>query len=241
MDDKKLDSIKRKLFAEFNTIRTGAFDNLSDAGTFAKHAKIVAQCGDVIMAKQFREFVVDDSNKLVLRFLLYYFNNNPLAETVFPNSGYRICNNIMICGSVGVGKTMLMQVFEKYLRVTDNPNTFHNLSVTQMINYYKIHNHLDQYTYNEKASNKFEGNPVNVCLNDIGLNTHNHFGVNTKELVVDFFHARNEIWSQQSKYAHITTNLTPLEIKEYFKDGHNRLADRFKTYNVINLTGDSRR
>lgn len=193
------------------------------------------------MAKEFKKFVVDANNREILRFLLYYFNNNPNAETVFPDKDYKVNRNLMLCGSVGVGKTMLMQVFAEYLKKTGNPNSFVNLSVTQMINYYKINNHLDKYTYNEEGSKAFDGNPVNVCLNDVGLQTHLHFGTDTKVLVSDFFHARNELWAQSGKFAHITTNLTPSEIKQYFSDEHGRLVDRFKTYNVIHLKGESRR
>lgn len=193
------------------------------------------------MAKEFKKFVVDANNREILRFLLYYFNNNPNAETVFPDKDYKVNRNLMLCGSVGVGKTMIMQVFAEYLKKTGNPNLFVNLSVTQMINYYKINNHLDKYTYNEEGSKSFDGNPVNVCLNDVGLQTHLHFGTDTKVLVSDFFHARNELWAQSGKFAHITTNLTPTEIKQYFSDEYNRLIDRFKTYNVIHLKGESRR
>lgn len=50
-----------------------------------------------------------------------------------------------------------------------------------------------------------------------------------------------EIWSQYGKFAHITTNLSPAELKDYFKDEYGRLADRLKFYNVIHLSGDSRR
>lgn len=241
MEADKIQKAYNLLRREFNQIRGGDFDDLSDKQVYNKHANLVVECGNVVMAKQFRQFLVDDYNKDILRFLTYYFNNNPLAETVFEGKGYKISKNLMLCGTVGVGKTMLMQVFEKYLRITNNPNAFYNLSVTQMINYYKINNHLDRYTYNEESTEKYEGNPVNVCLNDIGLQSHTHFGTDTKILVTDFFHARNEIWAQQGKYAHITTNLTPVEMKDYLNDGYGRLTDRMKSYNVINLVGDSRR
>lgn len=241
MDNIQLNNIFRKLQGEVIMTQQGNFEELADQKIYNNHANIVVHCGNVIMAKEFKNFLVDDYNKDILRFLLYYFNNNKLAESVFPKENYKISKNLMLCGQVGVGKTMLMQVFEKYLRITNNPNAFYNLSVTQMINYYKMHNHLDRYTYNEQGSDNYEGNPVNVCLNDIGLQTHLHFGTDTKVMVTDFFLARNEIWSQQRKFAHITTNLTPSEIKNYFDDGVGRLADRFKTYNVINLKGESRR
>ena len=39
-----------------------------------------------------------------------------------------------------------MQIFADYLKLTCNPNAFENLSVTQMMNYYKIHGHIDLYS-----------------------------------------------------------------------------------------------
>lgn len=226
---------------DFNKSMKTSFDDLSDEKTFNLHANLVVSIGNFLLRKEFKEFKIDESNKQILRFLLYYFNNNQKAEKVFPDSDYKISKNLMICGTVGVGKTMIMQVFAEYLRRTNNPNVFQNLSVTQMINYYKTHNHLDKYTYNEDGANKFEGNPFNVCLNDVGLQTHLHFGTDTKVLVSDFFHARNELWAQSGKFAHITTNLTPSDMKKYFSDEYGRLIDRFKTYNVIHLPGESRR
>ena len=231
----------QRLNREWSETMTKPFDDLSDEEVFRQHAHVLCSCGTVLLAKQFKKFVVDDHNREIIRFLLYYFNNNKKAEEVFPEKGYKINRNILLCGTVGVGKTLLLQVFSEYLRKTNNPNAFFNLSVTQMINYYKIHNHLDKYTYNEEGSRSFDGNPLNVCLNDVGLQTHLHFGTDTKVLVSDFFHARNEVWAQQGKFAHITTNLSVKELKEYFKDEHGRLEDRFKTYNVIPLKGTSRR
>ena len=220
---------------------TSNFDDLTNDEIYDQHAKLLVTCGSITLAKEFKNFLVDDYNKKILRFLLYYFNNCKLAEDVFPDKDYKIHKNIMFCGEVGVGKTLIMQAFSDYLGLTNNPNRFYNLSVTQMINYYKLNNHLDKYTYNEINTETFDGQPYNICLNDVGMQTHLHFGTDTKTIVTDFFHARNEIWCQQGKFAHITTNLAPSEIKDYFSDEHGRLIDRFKTYNVLHLRGESRR
>lgn len=241
MEAQKINSIMLQLQKQWNVTMRRDFDDLTDEAVFKQHGNLLCTCGNVVLAKQFKRFVIDDNNRDIIHFLLYYFNNCKKAEDVFPGKGYTIHKNLMICGEVGVGKTMLMQVFADYLKRTGNPNAFVNLSVTQMINYYKMHNHLDKYTYNEDGTQSFEGKPFNVCLNDVGLQTHLHFGTDTKVLVTDFFHARNEIWAQQGKFAHITTNLTASELKEYFADGYGRLEDRFKTYNVIHLKGKSRR
>ena len=208
---------------------------------FHAHSKLFLQIANKVLAYQHREFVIDDNNSKVLRFLLYYFNDCPLAEEVFPGRGYKLHKHIMLQGNVGTGKTLLMEIFSEYLRYTNNPNFFYNLSVTQMINYYTLHNNLDRYTFNEEENKGFQCKPVNICLNDIGVQTTTFYGMDTKVLTDEFLHARNEIWSQFHLKAHVTTNLSIEQLKEKYKDGFGRLIDRFKTYNVIPLGGKSRR
>ena len=219
--------------------RAGALD---DEEIFNAHAKTVLWvANNVVLAHQRRKFVVDENNRDVLRFLLYYFNGCPLAEDVFPGRGYKLHKHIMLQGAVGTGKTLLMQIFSEYLRITENPRYFYNLSVTQMVNYYTLHNNLDRYTFNEEENKGFQCMPVNICLNDIGVQSTKFYGTDTETLTSEFLHARNEIWTQYHKMAHLTTNLTNEQLKQKYKDGFGRLLDRFKTYNVIPLAGESRR
>lgn len=215
---------------------------LDDEEIFNAHAKTVLWvANNVVLAHQRRKFVVDDNNRDVLRFLTYYFNGCPLAEEVFPGRGYKLHKHIMLQGAVGTGKTLLMQIFSEYLRITENPRYFYNLSVTQMVNYYTLHNNLDRYTFNEEENKGFQCMPVNICLNDIGVQSTKFYGTDTETLTSEFLHARNEIWTQYHKMAHLTTNLTTEQLKQKYKDGFGRLLDRFKTYNIIPLTGESRR
>ena len=223
------------------------FDDLTNEEVFQAHSRLLVYIANTVcLAPQHRTFEIDDNNRKVLRFLLYYFNNCELAETVFPEQHYKLHNNLLIMGNVGTGKTMLMQIFSEYLRITKNPNFFYNVSVTQMTNYFTIHNNIDRYTYNEEATTtRFEGSPVNVCLNDIGVENRPFYGIDTRTVVEDFLHARNEIWTHTAiegrKFAHLTTNLTKKQLKETFTDDFGRLTDRFKTYNIIILKGESRR
>lgn len=209
---------------------------------FQAHARMLLWiANNVVLAHQRRKFVVDENNRDILRFLLYYFNGCPKAEEVFPNRGYKLHKHIMLMGEVGTGKTLLMQIFSEYLHYTNNPRAFYNLSVTQMVNYYTLHNNLDRYTYYEEENRGFQCTPVNICLNDIGADSITFFGMDTKLLTNQFLHARNEIWVHYHKYAHVTTNLTMEQLKEEYKDGFGRLVDRFKTYNIVPLGGKSRR
>lgn len=216
--------------------------DLSVKDVFNAHANtLMWVANNVVLRHQRRKFIVDDNNRNVLRFLLYYFNGCPLAEGVFPGRGYKLHKHIMLMGAVGTGKTMLMQVFSEYLRITENPRYFHNLSITQMVNYYTLHNNLDRYTFYEEEKRGFQCTPVNICLNDIGVKSTKFYGIDTDTLTNEFLHARNEIWTAYHKMAHLTTNLTTEQLQQKYKDGFGRLLDRFKTYNVIPLAGESRR
>jgi chromosomal replication initiation ATPase DnaA len=217
------------------------FEDLSDGSTYAQHADLIIAIANNLLLPQRKQFVVDDNNRDIMRFMLYYFNDCLLAEQVFTQKRYKLHNNLLVCGSVGTGKTLLMQILSEYLRYTGNQKHFYNLSVTQMVNYYTIHNNLDRYTYNEENSVGFKSQPVNICLNDVGVNSKVFYGMDTKLLTNEFLHARNEIWVQYGKHGHLTTNLTVEQMKKEFADGFGRLIDRFKTYNVIALKGESRR
>lgn len=219
-------------------------ENLADPNVYAAHSKfLLFVANEIVLEPQRRKFFVDDNNKKVLRFLLYYFNGSPLCEEVFPERGYKLHKNLLLQGSVGAGKTMLMQVFSEYLRRIGSPRYFHNVSVTQMVNYYSIHNNLDRYTFNEEGNIGHKSQPFNICLNDIGIHDKTFFGMDTGLLTDEFIHARNEIWVESGKCAHLTTNLNNEQLAKRFSknDGYGRLVDRLKTYNIIPITGSSRR
>lgn len=239
----ELHDVALKVHHDIEKARLSSFD-LQDEGTYKAHAKLLLYiANDIVLARQRRQFVIDDNNRNVIRFLLYYFNGCPLAEEVFPGRGYKLHKNIMLQGGVGVGKTMLMQVFSEYLMRIRSPRFFYNLSVTQMVNYYTLHNNLDRFTFNEEENKGFQCTPVNICLNDIGIQDKTFFGMDTGLLTDEFLHARNEIWTQYGKCAHLTTNLDDKALRKRFErnDGFGRLIDRFKTYNIIPMGGVSRR
>lgn len=214
--------------------------SLSPEEQYAQHANLLVHIGNELLAPEGKRFEIGENGE-ILRFLLYYFNRLPEAENIIPHMNYKLHKNLLVCGQVGVGKTFLFRLFAEYLKRINSPYKFVNTSVTQLINYYKIHNHLDRYTYNEEDSRNFEGNPFNICINDVGLMTHKHFGTDTKTLITDLFHARIEIWDQYRVYTHITTNLDMTRLIDFFKDDYGRMTDRFKFYNVIFLKGESKR
>ncbi len=224
------------------------YADLANEDTYKAHVKFFLWvANNIVLAPQRRKFIIDENNKDVLRFLLYYFNECPLAESVFPGRGYKLHKNILLQGGVGVGKTLMMQVFSEYLKRLNNPLYFPNVSVTQMVNHFSIYNNIDLYTYNEGGSVGFQIKPMHLCLNDVGVDNRPFYGIDTLTVVNDFLHARNELWANLAitdrRFAHLTTNLSDEQLKQKFgaKDDFGRVIDRFKTYNVIPLSGTSRR
>lgn len=214
--------------------------DLTDGNEYRSHWNLLTRIANNRLSTEYRVFQVDEYNGKVIQFLLYYFNGCKYAEKVFPDEDYKIHKNLLLVGTPGTGKTLLMQVFSDYLRLTYNPNQFNNLSVTQMMNYYKVNGHIDLYTYNENASKGFNPHPFNICLNDIGLETENQksYGTSLNSVIDEFLYARYEIYQQFDKRYHITSNLNADKFKKRFAE---RLVDRFKSFNVLPLIGDSRR
>ena len=238
-----LHDVAVKVRKDIEKVQLASYD-LQDEEAYKAHANLLLYiANNVVLARQRRQFVIDDYNRDIIRFLLYYFNGCSLAEEVFPGRGYKLHKNVMLQGGVGVGKTLLMQIFSEYLMRIRSPRFFYNLSVTQMVNYYTLHNNLDRFTFNEEENKGFQCTPVNICLNDIGIQDKTFFGMDTGLLTDEFLHARNEIWTQYGKCAHLTTNFDDKALRKRFErnDGLGRLIDRFKTYNIIPMGGVSRR
>lgn len=202
---------------------------------------MVRNIGNNYMEREFRSFEIDERNRNILKFLVYYMNDCKLAKEVFPDENYCTSKNLLLIGNVGTGKTMLMQIFSEYGKALNLKKKFFNISTTQMMNYYKINSHIDKYTYNEQdQERKFEGNPVNVCLNDIGLDIENQksYGTNLSLVMDEFLYARYELYQNNLNNYHLTSNLSIDEFKLRFGD---RLVDRFKSFNIIVMSGESRR
>lgn len=224
------------------TIVRGFRYDLSDPEEYSRHCDLVMGIANNLMLREYSSYQVDEHNSKVLRFLLYYFNDCKMAEDVFPEENFKISKNILLIGEPGTGKTLMMQIFADYLRATQNELAFRNISATQLMNYHKVNGHINKYTYNENGKeDAFDGcAPFHICLNDLGLmtETQKSFGTILTQVTDEFLFARYEIYQQYQKRYHITSNLNVGELKKRFEG---RLVDRFKSFNVIELRGGSRR
>lgn len=213
--------------------------NLLDPEEYNRHLYIIKNIGDALLSREGKRFVIDEANANVIRFLLLYFNDHKECENVFPDFHHVLEKNLLIVGEAGTGKTMLMEIFSQYLQLTKNRLFFHCTSMTRLVNYYKIYSHINKFTFNENKENgKCE--PVSLCLNDIGLEVESQksYGTDIRDVVDEFLYARYEVYQQLYIRTHLTSNY---DVEDFKKRFNYRINDRFKSYNLIPLTGNSRR
>ena len=98
--------------------------DLTDTQEYYSHWNLISNLGTDYTEREFRKFDVDDNNSKLIQFLLYYFNGCRYAQNVFPEENYKVHKNLLLVGEPGTGKTMLMQIFADYLKLTCNPNAF---------------------------------------------------------------------------------------------------------------------
>ena len=227
-----------RMMVERITPKVSRYDML-DPEEYNRHLTLIKNIGDTILSREGRRFVIDEGNAEVIRFLLLYFNDHKECESVFPNMNHLLEKNILIVGEAGTGKTMLMDIFSRYLKLTGNRLAYDNTSMIRLINYYKVHSHINKFTFNEdKETGKCS--PYALCLNDIGLEVESQksYGTDIRDVVDEFVYARYEIYQQWNIRTHLTSNY---DVEDFKKRFNYRINDRFKSYNLVPLTGKSRR
>lgn len=218
--------------------RNSSVDNEDD---FTEHALFVKAIGDMLLEREGREFMIDDNNKSLLRFLLYYFNGSNKCEdiTFIPGVKTSVSKNLILFGQPGTGKSLLMKIFSHYTNEMKLPLAYRCTGVTELMNYYKQYGHINPYTYNSAGEINPAPQPQLYCLNDIGLDVLNqkNYGTNMELIIDEWLYSRYEIWLNSGYRFFITTNQTFEELMQYDK----RIVDRFKSCNIIPVTGESRR
>ena len=69
METNKLLQLHTKVQSRVVEAMTKGFEDLTNEEIYKQHANLLHHCGMARMAKEFKEFVVDDENREVLRLL----------------------------------------------------------------------------------------------------------------------------------------------------------------------------
>lgn len=178
------------------------------------------------------------NNAEITKNLISYFNGL--------ESDYNLNKSIALCGTFGVGKTVLMRVFRDYMRTIlvngKNPNQYRIISIEEVVEYMSGNNALDsEILYNcNRDIDRPTKKPVHLMINEFGYGYNGKvYGTDKAELIETFLMKRYDIFQDYGKVMHVTMNLGTDELAENF---HPRIVDRFKEmFNIIPFDGESKR
>ena len=191
------------------------------------------------------DFKLDEHNMAIIKLLLLYFWQRPEFED---NIGYDLNKGILLRGNFGTGKTFIFDVLLHFVRKT--PKIYHMRF--QKINAYRIESdfNINGYMSLEKIKSQFiqdyyghtsDRHQLNHLLfDDIGSEEGlvSHFGTQT-DIVQNALLHRYDLFRNHNIITHITTNLTPSEIRERY--GERVYSRFFEMFNDIVLEGPDRR
>ena len=174
------------------------------------------------------DFVLSDEMKELYGELFLYFTGN--------ESKYNLNKGIYLYGDYGVGKTVTMRIFSKFLQKYFNfgSNNFGITSLEEIAEYYKTNGNLLKYGRN------FEDGKLiayHKCINEFGKPLdEKHYGTNIQNVLNSMLMLRYELFQEKHAITHTTSNFHPNKLSCF----DNALLDRFKEmFNFIPVGGKS--
>jgi len=150
---------------------------------------------------------------------------------------------VALVGVYGVGKSIIFNIWHEYLRKLHpfNQNLFIISSVEDINSDIAKDGFLDRkYCYNVKfnCNGVTIKDPRHLLINEFGHRYEmKSYGTDINELFESFLMKRYDIFQQNKKVTHITTNYGTNDLKKNFSE---KLIDRFKEmFNIIELKGES--
>lgn len=176
--------------------------------------------------------------EIILKHLCAYF-------TADPRSGYDPRKGLLLCGGVGIGKTTLMEFFQRNQKASYRIVSCRDVEAAYASNDAVTggENAIHQYSFNFKVpvnSNPFGHTMYGYCFDDLGTEVvGKHYG-KQKEVMIEVILNR---YDKHIEFfmTHMTTNLSADEVKARYGE---RVFDRMREmFNIIDfpITEKSRR
>jgi DNA replication protein DnaC len=185
------------------------------------------------------DFVFDEYNLPIIEILIMYFNNIKSIDTIVVN----LNKGIILAGSVGTGKSKIMQLFSHYGFIKQLEKKFKFERAVFMIDQYSTGGNaeINTYLYNIQTNgyNYKVRKPFNLCIDDIGLVDEEamYFG-NRENVIAKILFTRYD-FLELNILTHATTNIEVETMKQKYGE---RLYSRFREmFNFIHLDGNDRR
>lgn len=208
------------------------YSSISD-DELKNHKRLVAK----IANEKIRNYVWTKEIGKIAENLIYYFSGIERE--------YDLTKSIALCGTFGIGKSMLMRIFKEYLNRLPgydfyHPNIFRIISIEDAIQSMQSEEPIYSdllYNMSIKTDRPFR-NPANILINEFGYQYNGKaYGTEYKELIEMFLMKRYDIYQEYGKLTHVTMNFDTDDLKSVF---HPKIIDRFKEmFNIIPLGGKS--
>lgn len=179
--------------------------------------------------------VIDENNRKAIKILCLYFTN----DIRFEEMGGNLQKGLMIRGGIGIGKTYLMELFNKNQKQSYSIKNCGEIASQFTVTGRDI---LDQYTTLKTTIpnvKNFGQDKLGICFDDLGCEKEGVHYADKTEILAPILEMRYN--RRLHAQTHITTNLTPEELQAKYGD---RLRSRMREmFNVIDfpLTATDRR
>ena len=185
-------------------------------------------------------FEYTEDNKKIFKLFLLYFSGNILFEDnckILTGTKGSLSKGLLLIGSVGVGKTLIFNIFKEYTAMLKNNSfQFHNaIDIIDNVNITGVE-YLEKFSDNYIVENMPK--PITMYIDDIGSKNEevNHYG-SKSNVIEDLLSIRYNVFSKYNKLTHSSTNLYSEGLKENYDA---RIIDRIKEmFNIIELKGES--
>ena len=165
-----------------------------------------------------------------------YFTGNP----EFTSQGYSFSKALMICGSVGTGKTLMMRIFAHLFMDEFKRPIFEVRDANEIVREFLIEGFVVLDRYSRKHFFEKKNAPKGLCIDDLGMeNNKVKSFANEANVIADIISSRYKLMHECGMKTFATTNCPPDQLENLYGE---RVSDRMnEMFNIIVLNGKSLR
>ena len=187
-----------------------------------------------IAKAMYPDFNLKSAEEKIYRNGVMYFAGDPQCQ-------WSLRKGLYICGKIGVGKTTFFKVLDKLNMAVGSYNHFRKYTSAEISDgFQKQGFEFFEYLGYSTRSGGYAREPSHLLLDDLGQSSTvvNHFGTTTN-IVSEFIQRRYNVFTDNNKLTHISTNIEPSEIRETYGEF---VASRMREmFNIIIYPGTDRR